>query len=807
MKVELLIKKNAPLSEQAQEVLEELRDELGLEVEAIDAESDSFLYLRHRYDLPVIKLDGRILSQRTADRDEIARRLRHARRMKESQSIEGRLAAAQDGRRVVKVNMADLVASPRPAPPPYASPPREIAGARRVVKVSLADVAGQAFPKTEPGPADEKQPKAKPVEKLDPLPLPAPGGEVFFAQGFAGPGLKRKLEALPGVQEVRIDPVTGAVGLRGEKDAILAATQHHGGHASPSAPPLAFGLAAAALALGLGAWFAGDGPLAWSLAAAAALLPLGLREGRWLLRDLPFVGAYPLLAGAALLLAGAQGALSPALAAGPAAIHLVGLAFLLFIRRRAEAARTPIEPEEAPQGRVIVEEGAAFPADGRLLHPCLVDESPLHGEVDAERLAGETVFTGSIALERAEIEVLPGPARRQMGLRRVERALAESLDGQRARLIFLSPLLGLAVGGIAWFVLGPKAGAILLGAFPALAAAFFLPLIRATSLLRAFVDGVAAATWKAIARAGAIRTVVFGKRSILERGVPTVLGIRTRSLDPLRLLELAAAAETGLEHPIAHSIRAHAEELGVKIPSPSRPPTQEQGGVEAEVEGQLVRLGSSAFLAQKGLDTTAFHSLTQEMGQRGSTPILVAVGKEVVGALELGAFPSDGARQAIASLELREVGLFVATSDHVRRAKWLAQALGLDPSQAAGDLSGEGEDRLLEGLPRPILLAAGRDHLSRTTEADLTVGADGDAEDLAAFLVRPDPRAIASLVRTGRVARRARLVGVSALFLQGALVLLLAALGRLDPVGALALAMGATAVSMGAAVAPGISLR
>lgn len=806
MKVELLIKKKAPLSEQARAVLEELGEELDLEVEVIDVEADSFLYLRHRYDLPVIKLDGRILSQRTADRDEIARRLRHARRMKESQSIEGRLAAGQDGRRVVKVSLSEVGTAPRPAPPPYAAPPREIAGDRRVVRVSLSDVAGQAFPKAPTAPAEEEA-AAEPAEKLAPLPLPAPGGEVFFADGFAGAGLRRRLEATSGVEEVRLGRVTGAVGLRGDPEATRAAAERHGGSAAPSAPRLSLGLAGAALALGLGAWLAGASPFSWILAACAALLPLALREGRWLLRDLPLVGAHPLLAGAAFLVAGAQGALPPALAAGPAAVHLVGLAFLLDARRRTRETLADDAPAETPTGRVVVEEGAAFPADGRLLHGCLVDETPLQGEEDAERLAGEEVFAGSIALERAEIEVLPGPARRSQGRRRLERALAELETDSRARLLPLSPLLGLAAAGAAWALHGPAIGAPVLGAFPALAIAFFVPLGRAMALVGAFVDGAAAATWRAIARAGQVRTVVFGKRSLLERGEPAVLGVRARRLEPLRLLELAAAAEAGVDHPIARSIRSHARELGVRPPAPAGAPRAETGGVEAEVEGERVLVGAPSFLAKQGVDVSAYLSLAQEVGQRGSTPVVIAVGGEAAGLVEIGAFPSEGARLAIGSLELREVGLVVATSDHDLRAKWLAQALGLDPSQAAGDLSAEREARLLEGLRRPILLAGGRDHLSRTDEADLAIGADGPREDLPAFLLRPDPRGIASLVRTGRVARRASALGGAALALQAAALLAMAAVGLLAPVGALALSLGATALSLGAALAPGLSLR
>src|SRR5690606_25288436 len=50
MKVELLIEEDCALCEQAREVLESLREDLGLDVTVTDARSDSYLFARHRYD-------------------------------------------------------------------------------------------------------------------------------------------------------------------------------------------------------------------------------------------------------------------------------------------------------------------------------------------------------------------------------------------------------------------------------------------------------------------------------------------------------------------------------------------------------------------------------------------------------------------------------------------------------------------------------------------------------------------------------------------------------------------------------------
>src|SRR5690606_12911434 len=159
------------------------------------------------------------------------------------------------------------------------------------------------------------------------------------------------------------------------------------------------------------------------------------------------------------------------------------------------------------------------------------------------RLAGEAVFAGTIAPTEEEFVAERDSSRAHAGRQRAVRGLAAVDDDRSTRLLLCAPLGGLVLAGAAWLLARSRAGTSVLAGLPVLALAFFLPVGRAASLVRALVDGVAVATWRAIARAGAVRTVVFGKRALLERGVCTVLGVRTRKYDVGRLLALAAAAE------------------------------------------------------------------------------------------------------------------------------------------------------------------------------------------------------------------------------------------------------------------------
>lgn len=834
MKVDLLTKRACPNCTQAELVLRDLQAELDLDLSIIDAEADSFLFSRHRYDLPVIRLDGRIVSRRTGDPQEIARRLRHAHRMKEARRIDRHVAAGGQVRRVVQVSMADVAqgaqgarpistAAPAAAPTTSSASTPAASGERQVVRVDISELLGAAGPEVvaAPGRAPRVAEEPEPVgEPLPPLELPSQDAEAFWAPGLPGASARRKLAEIPGVEGVDSAPFFGAVAVRGTKEAQREAARALGADHPPTPFVRALGLAAGAVALlAASAWTRASGQpqIAWVLAAVASLLPLAVREGRWLLRDLPLVGVVPLAASALSLgLALGDGDAPVEWAAAPATIHLLGLGALLWARQRVRAAlavgEAPDGPEEAQ--RLEVEEGDVLPADGVLAAPTILDERPLGGDEGTERSKGEMVYAGSIAQQPVELVVAATRSRRSLAASQALRGLAAT-GGGKAEFFgsIVAPLLALATAAGGWVLLGAGPAAAALAGIPAVAIALGVPLTEAAALTMALGKGVGAKSVQAIFRAGAIRSVVLGKRSMLERGVPAFLGLRARQhLDPNHLLALAAAAEAGLDAPIARSIVTHVEELGLPFPKAGAREVHPGAGVEATIDGEKVVLGSARFLEEKGIDLGPLAPTGLDMGRKGSTPIYLAVDGAAAAVLELGAFPAEAARQAIGSLELAGVGIRVATGDSGQAARWLAEAMGLDPSAARGDLGGEAKRGLLDRVDRPLLVAAGTDTLEVVAEAaDLTVESSQDPGAgffrCAAFLIRPDPRGVIDLIRTGRTARRARALALAFAVGGGIASVALVATGLAGPATAAALGLLASAASLAAAASPWVSLR
>ena len=75
MKVTIYSKPDCPLCDEAKEVLERVRASIPFELEEVDIRSDSELFDRFRYDIPVVFVDGNKAFKHRVDETALRRRL------------------------------------------------------------------------------------------------------------------------------------------------------------------------------------------------------------------------------------------------------------------------------------------------------------------------------------------------------------------------------------------------------------------------------------------------------------------------------------------------------------------------------------------------------------------------------------------------------------------------------------------------------------------------------------------------------------------------------------------------------------
>jgi P-type Cu2+ transporter len=212
-------------------------------------------------------------------------------------------------------------------------------------------------------------------------------------------------------------------------------------------------------------------------------------------------------------------------------------------------------------------------------------------------------------------------------------------------------------------------------------------------------------------RAHYLDTVVFDKTGTLTSGQPTVtdclplgeLGNQqpeNRKESPSsKLLQLAAAAESGTSHPLASAIRAAAHQQQLPILDAQDFYTEPGLGIAALVENRRVLLGNADWLNQQGvtIDDTAQHRV-RALADAGKTVVYVAVDGMIAGAIAARDVPRPDARETIARLKGMGFRVMLMTGDQPDSATAIAQQLLIEPSDVLAGVRPDGKAAAIQTL-------------------------------------------------------------------------------------------------------------
>jgi len=250
-------------------------------------------------------------------------------------------------------------------------------------------------------------------------------------------------------------------------------------------------------------------------------------------------------------------------------------------------------------------------------------------------------------------------------------------------------------------------------------------------LNRAAYHGILVKDGRALERMREVDTVVFDKTGTLTLEQPTVVAIHlaTADDDEATLLSYAAAAEHRQQHPIAQAILQAAAERCLSLPAIDQATYKIGYGIEVMIEGVTVRVGSARFMALHqlalpeqiqnaliqsdslghigyGIEVTiegvtvrvgsarfmALHQLAlpeqlqnalTQSDSLGHSVVLVAIGEQVVGAIELQPTLRPEAKAVVAALRQRGIKTcHIISGDHESPTRRLAEALGMDSYSA-----------------------------------------------------------------------------------------------------------------------------
>jgi len=194
---------------------------------------------------------------------------------------------------------------------------------------------------------------------------------------------------------------------------------------------------------------------------------------------------------------------------------------------------------------------------------------------------------------------------------------------------------------------------------------------------------------EALEVAHAITVVAFDKTGTLTEGKPTLVAAVPAAGDRRTLLAAAAAIQAGSEHPLARAVLDAAALEAVVAPLPISAATQLRAvagkGMAASVAGRELRLGSTRYMKELGVDCAVLVQPAQQHEAQGQTVSWLADVTDTPVLLGLFAFGDTvkaDAIDAVARLHALKIKTVLVTGDNRGSAHAVAQALGIDQVEA-----------------------------------------------------------------------------------------------------------------------------
>jgi len=353
---------------------------------------------------------------------------------------------------------------------------------------------------------------------------------------------------------------------------------------------------------------------------------------------------------------------------------------------------TEIEPGDV----IVVRPGDVVPLDGTIIDgEGSLDESSLTGEsVPVDRRPGDLILAGAVN-STGKLEVQVSRAASETALARmidlVEEAQGEKAQTQRlidrieqpyALGVILVTLLSIPL-----FLLREPLSEAVYRSMTLMVAASPCALVLSTPT--AILSAIAVAARRGILfkggvfveQASRIRCVAFDKTGTLTEGRAKLTDIHPfGGAEPDETLQLAAAAQEGSEHHLAKATLKAAKAHQLELPEASDFVATIGRGIEAQVQGQAIRMGNADFFTDLGtpVNEPALEVLRHYQDQ-AKTATLVTIDGEPAAVLAFADTLRPNTKKTIRGLRAAGVETVVMlTGDNESVARAIATEAGID---------------------------------------------------------------------------------------------------------------------------------
>ncbi|WP_423190446.1 heavy metal translocating P-type ATPase [Alkalibacterium sp. f15] len=432
--------------------------------------------------------------------------------------------------------------------------------------------------------------------------------------------------------------------------------------------------------------------------------------------------------------------------------------------------------EKVSPGDIIrVRPGEKMAVDGIIVSGrTAVDESMLTGEsMPVAKEIGDNIIGASMN-KNGSIDYRATKVGKDTTLSQIIQ-LVEEAQGSKAPIAkladvitgyFVPIVMGLAlVSGLVWLIAGQSfifALTILISVL-VIACPCALGLATPTAIMvgtgKGAEHGVLIKSGDALETIHNVDTIVFDKTGTLTEGKPVVTDLIMRkgsSFSRETLLQLAASAEKGSEHPLGEAIVKQAENEQLKLTDVSDFEAIPGQGLLAKVNEYTLYFGNKKLMAEQRLAINELEDIANQLADEGKTPMYLAVDKTVEGIIAVADTLKENSFETIQALRKQGIEIAMITGDNTRTANAVAKQAGIDrvlsdvlPEDKANEVK-----KLQEEGKKVAMVGDGINDAPALAQADVGIaigsGTDVAVESADVVLMRSDIKEVLTAIELSK---------------------------------------------------------
>lgn len=442
-----------------------------------------------------------------------------------------------------------------------------------------------------------------------------------------------------------------------------------------------------------------------------------------------------------------------------------------FVLEDDQVLELPIEEVEV--GDIVrIKPGTSIPVDGIVLTgQSSVDEAMLTGEsLPVDKGVGSKVV-GATMNKNGTMTVKVTATNDKTVLSKIIH-MVEDAQGQKAPIArmadiisgyFVPVVIGISLLAFALWMLSGASFTFSLKIFISIlviACPCALGLATPTAIMvatgRSASHGVLIKSGEALEQTHKVTRVVLDKTGTITEGKMKVTDLVLYGIERHELLAYASAAEEGSEHPLAVAILDLAKAEGVKSLAVSDFKALPGHGLEANVDGRHVQMGSVKMMT--ALNITMDDQWMAFAGQ-GKTPVFLVLDGKLSGFMAIGDTIKETSKAAVAALKAMDIQVTMITGDQEKTARAIAKSVGIEDVLA--EVLPEDKSKAVEGLQEGGIVAMVGDGINDApalVKADVGIaigsGTDVAIEAADVVLIKNDLMDVVTAIELSRMTIR-----------------------------------------------------